>query len=153
MRLNLGCGDDLRKDWVNVDCRDLPGVDLVADAADLNMLVDGSVGKILAHDLLEHFPQERTTDILLEWFRVLESDGILIIRTPDLRLLMKFLQTGKWSPQTISRKLFGAQDYPENRHCLCFTREWLKGLCTAAGFRVESEDTITSNMILVLRKP
>jgi ubiquinone/menaquinone biosynthesis C-methylase UbiE len=31
VKLNLGCGEDIRKDWINLDCINFDGVDVVCD--------------------------------------------------------------------------------------------------------------------------
>lgn len=84
MKLNLGCGHDIREGYVNVDFREThPSVKVV----DLSVMPwpfeDESADEILMLDFLEHFPYSQTNRILLECYRVLKQDGDLIIQVPD----------------------------------------------------------------------
>lgn len=84
MKLNLGCGPDIKPGFVNVDLRDFPGVTKV----DLSSLPwpwkDGEVDEILMLDFLEHFPYRKTVPILQEVWRILKPGGRVEIQVPDL---------------------------------------------------------------------
>jgi SAM-dependent methyltransferase len=57
-RLHLGCGTDVRPDWVNLDSRKLPGVDVVADldaCRERPLPIPGdSIDEFLGRHVLEH---------------------------------------------------------------------------------------------------
>ena len=84
MRLNLGCGKDIRKGYENIDFLDIPG----ATRIDLSKFPwpfkDGSADEIMMLDFLEHFPYSKTNTILHECWRVLKPQGKLIVQVPDL---------------------------------------------------------------------
>ena len=56
MRLNLGCGRDIRQGWVNIDCAPGPGVDHVIDfdASPVLPFADDAVQHSEASHLIEH---------------------------------------------------------------------------------------------------
>lgn len=84
MRLNLGCGPDIKSGYVNVDFRSLPGVDRVEDLSKFPWpFEDESADEILMLDFLEHFPYRATSIILLECHRILKADGTVVIQVPD----------------------------------------------------------------------
>lgn len=83
-RLNLGCGPDIRADYVNVDAfAQVPNVTCV----DLTNFPwpwqSNSVDEILMLDLLEHFPYRLTSRVLQECHRVLKINGRLEVQVPD----------------------------------------------------------------------
>ncbi len=80
MKLNLGCGRDIRKGWINCDRVDGPGVDLVFDASKPFPLPSNKFTDVLASHVLEHIPNY--ADTVLECHRVLRRAGILEVRTP-----------------------------------------------------------------------
>jgi predicted SAM-dependent methyltransferase len=85
MKLNLGCGRDLRPGYVNVDFRPISGVDQYYDLSKFPWpWADGSAEEILMLDFLEHFPYRQTYTILHECWRVLAPGGKLIVQVPDL---------------------------------------------------------------------
>lgn len=88
MRLNLGCGTDIRSGYVNVDFRALPGVDAVVDLSVFPWpFKDGSAEEILMLDFLEHFPYSQTRRLLMECYRVLDFDAELVIQVPNAQIL------------------------------------------------------------------
>ena len=156
MRLNLGCGLDIKQGYVNVDFRKLPGVDVVADLSANWPFKDGCAEEILLLDFLEHFPYRQTSFILMECHRVLADGGTVVIQVPDgehltralgmigeylcnrcggtmgggefsaIRPCQKCGQTAEEIADAAMRRLYGGQDYVGNYHQTCFTREMLK---------------------------
>jgi SAM-dependent methyltransferase len=79
-RLNLGCGGDIRKGFVNVDIARLPGVDLVHDLNELPLpFEDESVSEIVCQDVLEHLDY---VPLLRDLHRILEPRGTVWISVP-----------------------------------------------------------------------
>ena len=117
LRLNLGCGADIREGYQNIDIRNLPDVDVIADIRNLSYR-KGSVDEILAIDILEHVPHLETVNVLKAWVDLLKVGGLLIIQMPCLDSIIKFLIESKtlkdieWGIEL----LFGGQDYKENSH-------------------------------------
>lgn len=78
MKLNLGCSDDLRPGFVNVDIA--PPSDQRADLRQAWPWPDSSVDEIRAHDIIEHLPDKIHT--MNEAWRVLKPGGVLDIEVP-----------------------------------------------------------------------
>lgn len=94
-RLNVGCGRDVRRGWVNLDRAPLPGVDVVhdLDAGPLPFEND-CFDEVLCRDVLEH------VDLLAamrELHRVLRPGGRLRIRVPH------FTSRNVWDDPTHRR--------------------------------------------------
>jgi SAM-dependent methyltransferase len=81
IRLNLGCGPDIKKGFINVDNMKYPGVDKTFDLEKTPYpFKTGSVDYIYASHVLEHL--DDTLKILHEWSRILRTGGIIHIRVP-----------------------------------------------------------------------
>jgi predicted SAM-dependent methyltransferase len=80
-KLNVGCGKDIRKGWVNLDSKKLAGVDV---AHDINKapwpFKANEFDEILCQDVLEH--AEDIISTMKEIHRVLKPNGIARIRVP-----------------------------------------------------------------------
>lgn len=88
MRLNLGCGDDIRSGYTNVDFRNTHPSVLNVDLSVFPWpFEDASTKQILMLDCLEHFPYSQTSRILLECHRILQKHGEVVIQVPDARIL------------------------------------------------------------------
>lgn len=78
--LNLGCGDDIREGYINVDCNykheNVFNHDLEMDWPWL----DSTVDYIIASDIIEHLHDKIFT--MNEAYRVLKNDGRLHITVP-----------------------------------------------------------------------
>ena len=155
--LNVGCGSRVYKEYpegyscINLDNRqDIPNVDVLGSVEFLPFS-NNYFNYILASDIIEHFPISKTLSILLEWFRVLKSGGILELRTPDMSWAAKHYTENK-DAKFVSYHIFGGQDYIGNFHYVMFDSTWLTSLCVEAGFIFVSTESVHSNFILKVRK-
>jgi SAM-dependent methyltransferase len=80
LRLNLGSGNRPLPGFVNVDSRQLPTVDVVADVRSLPFK-NGAAIEVEASSLLEHFRDPY--EVLDEIHRVLAPAGVLRVRVPS----------------------------------------------------------------------
>ncbi len=134
VRINLGCGHIALPDYLNVDQRDLPGIDLVT-SVDRLPFEAGEVEEIYSAHLLEHFPQEAMRRRLLPyWASLLRPGGIFRAVTPDAAAMLKAMTTGTYDFEEFREVLFGAQDYEGDYHYNLFTPESLAQLLEEAGF-------------------
>jgi len=80
-KLNIGCGGDIKKDFVNVDCVKLPGVDKVYN---LNKypwpFKDNEFVEVNAFMILEHL--ENWTKAMEEIYRITKNKGKIRITVP-----------------------------------------------------------------------
>lgn len=173
--LNVGCGTDIKVntkgtasreeldlqqfEWINLDARDLPGVDVVSDARTLPF-EDGHFDFLLAQDILEHIPQEDTTTTLQEWQRVLAPGGVIEIRVPHFTRLARALATRRLQPQEFFFLFFGDQSpeaggYVWGGHKNGWTPDGLKELLGSIGFidTDVKEHPTEFNLYALARKP
>jgi SAM-dependent methyltransferase len=84
--INLGCSDDIKPGYVNVDMRSFSAEDqerAVCLWADLRVIwpcADSAVDFILAKDIIEHLPDKIHT--MNEAWRVLKPGGVMQIEVP-----------------------------------------------------------------------
>ena len=86
LKLNVGCGMDLREGYLNIDLQDIDARGyrfIKTDCGNLSFLGDKSVSEIYAKGLIEHIHPAKLGEYLYEWQRVLEVGGILILIYPD----------------------------------------------------------------------
>jgi len=80
MKLNVGCGLDIRTGWVNLDSHPLPGVDVVHDVTTAPWPFDeNSFDEILCQNVLEHVDYPK---VLREIHRVLKPGGKVFATVP-----------------------------------------------------------------------
>lgn len=162
-KLNLGCGQDVRAGYVNIDVRRLPGVDIVHDLVSFPWpFLDESVAEILMLDFFEHIPYGKNGSVIDESWRVLRPGGTLTIQVPDFSHSAAVIESrfpfvcnkceneigsfglsgdcpncshpGKEMRQVAMQRLYGGQDYEGNWHFFSFTRESLREKLLRHGF-------------------
>jgi hypothetical protein len=115
-RVNLGCGHVPKVGYINVDARELPGVDLVANVTSLPF-EPGSVSEIYASHLIEHFSDRALIDTILpHWKEILKPKGRLILITPNADAMMNQYQEGTISFDKLREIIFGGQEYDGDFH-------------------------------------
>ena len=132
IHLNLGCGHIPVEGYINVDARDLPGVDVVADIQRLPYGKE-TVDEIFSAHLLEHFEisiMER--EIMPYWISLLRKGGKLRIIFPDAECMIDDYNKGNKSFEELARIIMGAQDYDKDYHYTMYNTQrvidMLKGL-------------------------
>jgi methyltransferase family protein len=133
LRLNLGCGHIPIDDFVNVDGRPLPGVDLVAEVGKLPF-ERGSVDQIHSSHLLEHFPPQRLKELLPYWFDLLRPRGQFTAIVPDAEAMIRNFATGDIPWDDLKEVTFGGQEYSGDFHFTMFSQADLIRLLEATGF-------------------
>lgn len=134
LRLNMGCGHIPIEGYINVDRRELPGVDIVAEIDDVPLEPD-SVAEIYSAHLLEHFPQEELVRNILPYWRSLMRPGAMIVAVvPDGEKMMRSWVQGDYPFRSFREVLFGAQDYQGDFHFNMFTPDSLSQIFRDQGF-------------------
>jgi predicted SAM-dependent methyltransferase len=151
IKLNIGCGKDIREGYINIDIRSIPGA-VKGDVSRLDF-ENNSVDEIVALDIIEHFKMSDVENVLNEWIRVLKPGGKIRIRTPDVKRICKlYYRKAKhknMSWQRLSAIIHGGQDYPFNYHYITLSFEWLKEMLEKFGMvRIKKIKSQGQNMIV-----
>jgi len=151
IKLNIGCGKDIREGYINIDIRSIPGA-VKGDVSRLDF-ENNYVDEIDALDIIEHFKMSDVENVLNEWIRVLKPGGKIHIRTPDVKRICKlYYRKAKhknMSWQRLSAIIHGGQDYPFNYHYITLSFEWLKEMLEKFGMvRIKKIKSQGQNMIV-----
>jgi predicted SAM-dependent methyltransferase len=131
--LNIGSGNNCSKEMVNIDCRDLPEVDIIADASDIQLDKEIAVGIYSSH-VLEHFPHEKLRrSVLPNWVSLLRRGGFFRAIVPDAEGMLTAYARGEMSFADLRTVTFGLQEYEGDMHYTMFSRESLSLLLKEAG--------------------
>ena len=132
-RINIGCGHAPMHDCVNIDMRELPGVDIVAGVGNLPFDAS-SIDEIYSSHVLEHFPREHLARVLLPyWVSLLRSGGLLVAVAPDAEAMLSDYGTGQMSFDDLRVLTYGLQEYEGDFHFNIFSREGFETLFRDAG--------------------
>ena len=116
VKLNLGCGHDIREDYINVDMFN-PMAEVQADVLNLPF-EDNYADEVVASHIIEHISWRKQVDLYEEFFRVLKPGGKLLLSYPEFEKCVKsFLENkdgkrNKWWIQT----LYGSQSNKGQYH-------------------------------------
>lgn len=137
MKLNLGCGNDIKEGYINIDKYNNTGnVDMKCDIGDLPF-EDGSVDEIYTSHVFEHIPINEMYGVVEEWKRVLKLNGDLILRLPNLEHEVKmWLDTPDEDKWLKVSGIFGAQSHPGNTHFCGFNPGSLSAFIKTFDFEV-----------------
>jgi len=134
MKINLGCGTDIKKGWTNCDIRKGEGVDVVCDLLKKLPFKKNSVDEALAQDVFEHMPLKDTKKFLDNIYYVLKPGGMLTVEVPNIVMQAQQWLTGDITTERFSAIVYGGQDYAENFHYQLFDEGRLAKVLQEAGF-------------------
>jgi len=133
MKLNLGCGGDYKKDYLNVDAFDSNVADEIMESTNLK-IEDNKVDGILLSQLIEHLGIVGSLYTLSECFRVLKPGKKLIIETPDLKKSFEnYLHGDREARKNLLPWIYGV-DIPGMVHRFCYPEDLLHETLQDMGF-------------------
>lgn len=120
MKINLGCGEDIRSGYVNIDRiqnNQIPqDIYRQGEINSLDWLVeDAKVDEIVALDCLEYLPTGVISGALANWVKKLIPGGVLKIMVPDCHAVAKAFSQGQLSLPEYLQITFGTQENGDNR--------------------------------------
>jgi predicted SAM-dependent methyltransferase len=102
MAMHLGCGNNIRDGWVNVDLN--PSADLMLDTREPLPFADGTFSKIYSEHFYEHFSYPRDiTHLLSECYRVLEPGGSHSFGVPDGEMVLRHYTTNEYAEHAAAQ--------------------------------------------------
>lgn len=136
--LNLGCGNDYREGWINIDNQSqFQGkIDKKADFMTLKWK-NNSVDEILANHIAMYITLEEMPKILKRWYGWLKKGGELTLETGNLYSICKQIIQAKTLGDLNGRdgvgQLFGLENTAG--HKWCYTPETMIHLLKETGFK------------------
>ncbi len=91
IKLNLGCGKDIKKNFINIDFYKHPNtkIDLVTNLGKKMPFKDCSVDYIYSSHLLEHLTWNEGERLINDCFRILKKGGKIRLLLPDFNKIFK----------------------------------------------------------------
>ncbi len=140
--LNLGCGEDYRKGYVNIDDGSMFPKCKVDKKADITKVSypSSSVDGILLSHIAMYFRPEELLPLLTKWHRWLKKGGFLRIETINLNDVLNYRDDKK-----LLIPLFGKPNTAPHRWAWSFSS--LHDLLEKAGFEEVDADLASKNPI------
>jgi predicted SAM-dependent methyltransferase len=159
-KLNLGCGEDIKKGFINIDFRKLPGVDITHNLMAPLPYEPGTIDYIFAQDVLEHFPYTETEKIFGYWITALKIGGEILIQVPNLEKHIQMYINKVFDPRynkpvdiyRMRHLLFGCQKYEGGTHYTTFNRESVYDLFSAFRLQILGVKEISRAIIGTAKK-
>jgi len=156
--LNVGCGNDLREGYLNVDI--LPPPLLTgnmmykrADGVNLFEAVGGGWDGILSIYMVEHVPVRHLYTMFYNWNKCLKMNGTVRIVVPSLVAMIDLYQDSSPLDLSVFRRLIyegmgGPEETGVSPHTALWTVEWLEHFMTAEGFNLtQYKDKVGSHCL------
>ena len=158
--LNLGCGNKILPNYLNLDIRKVNPQVLYCDVRNLWFVPDGSVAVIAAEDVFEHISPMYSEKVLEMWISKMKTGGLLYLKVPDLRNHINAYVRGEWDAEKFSRQLFGTWDYGDDvpgglGHKACYDEDRIRNLLDRCGCTctfVHLKTPTTYNMVITAKK-
>lgn len=100
--LNVGCGPNMLKSFINMDYWWQPGIDICCDITQGVPLPSASVRGVFTEHCLEHIPFEACQQVLCEFRRVLKPGGTARIVVPDAELFLRLYMQASERPGGVT---------------------------------------------------
>lgn len=142
MKLNLGCGPDIKDGYLNIDTCALDNRVVVADIR--NLPYDkNTIEEIYAKDILEHLSLNDAIQAINNWSKICKSGARLFIQTICIDLMIEAYSNGIWSIEVLNYMLFAGKNWvngiskPEDYHKSCYSKSLLEFILKQNNFIIE----------------
>ncbi len=151
IRLNVGCGDDIKKLFINIDA--VPKSPVVKKVDIINIdkhFEENSITEIFAKDVIEHIGLPTVKKIIQKFHKLLIPGGTLTIITPCLDLLIKSFNKNFISDEEFNYLMFAGVYWDDRKsqwdtknvtsfdwHKNCIRLDYAKNLLKSFGFQID----------------
>lgn len=156
-KLNIGCGTDIRSDYINIDACYLDGVDYILDITRdklPNIITNNKFDSILMYDIIEHITPKQFEYIIPMYIKLLSHSGILEIKSPDIDLMFDYYKSNNkyWSKYNniypdiahpISTALFATGTYESHGYNVFDLHKWCPDYVTVERIITKAGGNIT----------
>ena len=137
LKLNVGCGETKHEDFINIDAEVKTKPDIVCDLRFTALpFKDNSADTIYCIHSIEHVELKYWNRFFVEFFRVLVSNGQLVLAYPEFeKCARNFLENYRGLKDFFRNTLYGRQLYPGDYHVTpCVTEDIIR-ILREWGFR------------------
>ena len=145
MKLNLGCGLDIKRGYVNLDSQKLENVNVVANIDKKLPFKDNTFDEILAFNILEHCKDVVAT--MKEIYRISKDEAIIKIIVPH------FTSSGSWGDLTHQRTFsYNSFNYFDKTNLRRYKRGKFFGYEYGSSFKIIKKKIIFRKAYLFLSR-
>jgi hypothetical protein len=125
IKLNLGCAQDIKEGYINIDLFPCNEKVIKMDVKNLDF-ESNSVDEIFAKDVLEHMEYKEAISSLEKWIDICKPGGKIYLQTICLDSIMKAYLSGIWNSKVTNYMLFAGINWSnekvknEDFHKSCF---------------------------------
>lgn len=104
IKLNIGCGTDYKKGWINIDNNtdnNIKKLDLNFDLRNSLPYDDNSIDYIFNEHFIEHLTVEESRKSLSDFMRILKPGGVMRIAMPDLEDVFELYNDPNWKKRPV----------------------------------------------------
>ncbi|MCK5106173.1 MAG: class I SAM-dependent methyltransferase [Elusimicrobiales bacterium] len=135
MKLNIGCGRNYLKCYINIDSSGESLADKIMQAHCLDIKSEAA-DEVKALHLIEHLGFFKSKYFLSEVYRVLKPNGVFIMETPYIeKSFENFLKGNRSERESVLGWIYGSET-EGMRHVYCFPIELIKEITAEAGFEI-----------------
>ena len=141
MKLNLGCGNDIRSQgYMNIDIEEKPlpqEMYRMGDVTCLDWICEvAEVEDILAIDILQHIRYNRIPDTIRNWVEKLKIGGTIKISFTDIDSISRDYSLEKVSLEAFNDALYGRQTNDNETHRSTLSCSFLLSLLDELNMKV-----------------
>lgn len=142
MKLNLGCGPDIKEGYVNIDTCPLDSRVIQKDIRNLDFPSE-SVDEIYAKDIIEHMSLSDFREAVKNWSKICKSGAKVFIQTICWDSIIKAYYANVWDLETVIYMLFAGKNWvdgverQEDFHKSVYSAELINKILNENNFSIE----------------
>lgn len=137
LKLNIGCGNSKLEGFINIDCDAKMEPDLVHDITKKFPYENESCDLIVMYHTIEHISKKQHALILMEFWRLLRKDGMLIFSFPEFTKCVENWKTNfRGMKDFWEATIYGRQASPSDYHVCIMDSDEFRSTLIACGFEI-----------------
>lgn len=138
VKLDIGGGSHPAQGYVNVDIDDLPDVELVLDAKELEeYFPPRSIDGLMCRDTLQCFKHSEVKGVLRQWHKALKPRSKFVLQCYDMDAIVQGYVDEDLDKDHFRRLMYGSQRTEHQVFLNCFDEEYLVKILESIGFVIQ----------------